>query len=181
MPKHYEHWEQVWLDIDESLAPDLLLDARRLNELPPAGFDGVYCSHNLEHYYPHDVPKVLAGFLHCLGELGVAEIIVPDIGAVVAHMVANRMDIDDELYQSLVGPISIRDVIYGYAPEIEKSGRDFYAHKTGFTPKSLESALRRAGFAHLSIRSGQYFEVHAFASASDARLAETRAWQRFYP
>jgi hypothetical protein len=181
LPKHYQGWEQVWLDIDESLAPDILIDARRLEELEPGRFDGVYCSHNLEHYHPHDVPKVLRGFLHCLKPSGIAEIIVPDIGYVVKHMVENRMDIEDELYQSSVGPITIRDVIYGYGPEIEKSGRDFYAHKTGFTPRSLGRALEQAGFRHTVIRSGQYFEVHAFASASKDRLAETDAWQRFYP
>jgi hypothetical protein len=181
MPKHYLGWEQVWLDIDASLAPDILLDARSLSELEAGSFDAVYCSHNLEHYYPHDVPRVLRGFLHLLGERGVAEIIVPDIGYVARHMVENRMDLEDVLYQSLVGPITVRDVIYGYAPEIEKSGRDFYAHKTGFTPVSLERALKEAGFPHAAVRSGQYFEVHAFASRSPERVAQTETWQRFYP
>ncbi len=181
MPPHYATYEQVWLDVDESLAPDLLLDARRLTELEPEGFDGVYCAHNLEHYYPHDVPVVLAGFLHCLAPTGIAEIIVPDIGAVVEHMVAHRMDLEDVLYPSEVGPITIRDVIYGYGREIETSGRDFYAHKTGFTARSLEQALEAAGFSHRTIRSGAYFEVHAFASASAERLGETSSWKRFYP
>jgi hypothetical protein len=181
MPQHYRGWEQVWLDVDGSLAPDILLDARRLTEIPGGNFDGVYCSHNLEHYYKHDVPKVLAGFQHCLSENGIAEIIVPDIGFVVQYVVEHRLDIEDVLYQSAVGTISVRDVIYGYAPEIEKSGQDFYAHKTGFTPKSLERALRSAGFSEVIVRSGEYFEVHAFASRSKARMPETDAWQRFYP
>jgi hypothetical protein len=180
LPRHYRDYQQVWLDIDESLAPDILIDARRLTELEPHTFDGVYCSHNLEHYYPHDVPKVLRGFLHCLAATGIAEIIVPDIAAVVETMVGQKMDIEDVLYQSMVGPITVRDVIYGYGIEIEKSGRDFYAHKTGFTAKSMERALREAGFAHFIIRSGQYFEVHAFASASKERMVEAETWQRFY-
>ena len=180
MPKHYDGWDQVWLDIDASLAPDLILDARTMTELEKGTFDGIYCSHNLEHYYPHDVPKVLRGFLHCLKDRGIAEIIVPDIAAVVEQMVTKGMDIEDVLYQSMVGPITIRDVIYGYGKEIEESGRDFYAHKTGFTARSLDAALKQAGFRHTIVRSGQYFEVHAFASASKERLAETDAWRRFY-
>ena len=54
-------------------------------------------------------------------------------------MVEKNLDIDDFLYQSPEGPITVRDVIYGYGAEIERSGNDFYAHKTGFTKKSLLS------------------------------------------
>jgi predicted SAM-dependent methyltransferase len=42
----------------------------------------VYCSHNLEHYYHHEVPRVLAGSLHVLKPHGFAEIRVPDVEAV---------------------------------------------------------------------------------------------------
>ena len=51
--------------------------------------------------------------------------------------VERGLDIDDVLYQSPAGPITVLDVIYGYAAEIESSGQDFFAHKTGFTEKSL--------------------------------------------
>jgi hypothetical protein len=58
-------WTHHLLDIDERVRPDVLGDARELASLVPAGtYDAVYCSHNIEHYYPHDVPKVLRGFLH---------------------------------------------------------------------------------------------------------------------
>jgi len=53
------------------------------------------------------------------------------------HIVDTGVDIEDVLYTSAAGPITSRDVLYGWAVEIERSGQDFYAHKTGFTPKSL--------------------------------------------
>jgi hypothetical protein len=62
------------------------------------------------------------------------------------QVVQKAMDIDDVLYQSPAGPITVRDVFYGYGMEIERSGNDFFAHKTGFTQKSLVRMLESCGF-----------------------------------
>lgn len=149
LPPAYRGWENVLLDIDPRTNPDVLCDARELTRLPSGEYDAVYCSHNLEHYYRHDVPKVLAGFRHVLKDDGFANIRVPDMAEVMRAAVQNGMDIDDVLYQSAAGPITVRDVIYGYGPEIERSGNDFFAHKTGFTRKSLQAALQASGFPHV--------------------------------
>lgn len=77
-------------------------------------------------------------------------------------VVQNNLDISDVLYQSAAGPITIRDVIYGLGREIERSGNDFFAHKTGFTLKSLTSSLHEAGFPWLFTSLGK-LEVTAFA------------------
>ena len=71
------------LDIDASMRPDIVCDARQLASLAGAQFDAVYCSHNFEHYYPHDGRNVLQGFLHVLKSDGFAEIHVPDLKAVM--------------------------------------------------------------------------------------------------
>lgn len=162
LPPLYAGFEQVLLDIDPAGAPDIALDARELATLEAGGFDGIYCSHNLEHYYRHDVPRVLSGFLHVLGEGGFAHIRVPDLQELMRISVANGLDVEDVLYQSPAGPINVLDVLYGYGVEIEKSGQDFYAHKTGFTPKSLSRALEAAGFSAVYIRAGN-LEVNALA------------------
>jgi len=52
--------------------------------------------------------------------------------------------------------------MYGYGVEIEQSGQDFYAHKTGFTKKSLETALLKAGFSTIYI-GAENIEVFAIA------------------
>jgi SAM-dependent methyltransferase len=147
LPDHYKNWEHLLLDIDARGDADLVCDARNLKAEKPGQFDAVYCSHNLEHYYPHDVPRVLRGFAHVLKPGGFAEIRVPDLASVMRTVVEKGMDVDDVLYVSPAGPILVRDVFYGWHVEIERSGKDFFAHKTGFTPKSLLAALRAAGFA----------------------------------
>jgi hypothetical protein len=133
-----------------------------LTTLPAAQFDAVYCSHNLEHYYRHDVSRVLAGFRHVLNADGFAEIRVPDLADLMQTVVRRGLDVDDLLYQSPAGPITVRDVLYGLGTEIERSGNDFWAHKTGFTKKSLTALLVRCGFPVVYNGAGN-FEVAAFA------------------
>jgi len=162
LPENYQGWENVLLDIDPRGKPDVLCDARALTTLPAATYDAVYCSHNLEHYYRHDVPKVLAGFRHVLKDAGFAHIRVPDMGDVMRQVVQKSMDIDDVLYQSPAGPITVRDVFYGYGVEIERSGNDFFAHKTGFTQKSLVRMLESCGFPIVFSMTGN-LEVGALA------------------
>ena len=146
LPPVYEGWDILLLDIDERGKPDILCDARELEHLAPAEFDSVYCSHNLEHYYRHDVASVLSGFKHVLKDNGFVFIRVPDIAGLMRTVVRNSLDIDDDLYDSAAGPIAVHDVIYGFGPEIERSGNDFFAHKTGYSQQSLVSILEAAGF-----------------------------------
>ena len=164
LPPEYADFEHLLLDIDPKGAPDILCDARLLTTLEAGQFDAIYNSHNLEHYYRHDVQKVLAGFQHVLKDDGFVHIIVPDMHEVMRLTLERGLDIDDVLYQSALGPITVLDVIYGFGSQIEQSGVDFYAHKTGFTEKSLIAALNRAGFAKIysGINKGT-LEIHAWA------------------
>lgn len=168
LPPQYDTFENILLDIDPRGAPDIVCDARKLTSLDAGRFDAVYCSHNLEHYYRHDVPKVLDGFLHVLKENGFAQIRVPDIDAVMRTAIERGLDIDDVLYHSPAGPIRVLDVLYGHSDEIEQSGEDFYAHKTGFTQKSLLSALNSTGFSKVYCTLGNLeINVIAFRSEPD--------------
>ena len=78
IPAHYDGWEQQLLDIDPAGAPDIVSDAREMVGLPAGRYAAIYCSHNLEHYYRHDLPRVLAGFLHVLAPDGFADIRVEE-------------------------------------------------------------------------------------------------------
>ena len=162
LPDHFKGFEHLLLDIDPKGSPDIVCDARELQSLEAGQFDAVYCSHNLEHYFRHDVPKVLAGFLHVLKDDGFAQIRVPDIAQVMRVSVERGLDIEDMLYQSHYGPITVLDVLYGYGVEIARSGQEFYAHRTGFTQKSLSSAIHEAGFANVFCKLGN-LEIDALA------------------
>jgi SAM-dependent methyltransferase len=175
IPSHYDGWQHLLLDIDPRDGPDIVCDARKLDTLAAEQFDAIYCSHNLEHYYLHDVHKVLRGFLHVLKPDGFAEIKVPDIATVMRHVVEHDMDVEDVLYVSPAGPIKVRDVLYGWQTEIERSGNDFYAHKNGFTWKSLMAILEQAGFAEgLAFAWPEAYELRALAFKAQPTEAQRK-------
>lgn len=151
LPEHFKGWEQVVLDINADAKPDILLDAKDLCTLEPSTYDAVLCSHNLEHFYKHDVPIVLKGMLHVLKETGFAEIVVPDINCLFEAMRRESLELGDVWYRTAAGvPITFHDVLYGWNHAMER-GNLYYAHKCGFTQHSLGEALLAAGFkgAHI--------------------------------
>ena len=176
VPSHYAEWDHLLLDIDPDVGPDVCLDARELAALEQGQFDAIYCSHNLEHYFAHDVPKVLDGFHKVLKPDGFAEIRVPDIGLLMKIIAEHNLDIDDVLYHSGRGPIMVKDILYGHGAQIAQSGVDFYAHKTGFTQKSLARALQAANFETIAFTAGRYLEIVAFAFKDQLTQAQ---WESF--
>jgi SAM-dependent methyltransferase len=149
IPGHYDGWQHLLLDIDPKGGAEVVFDARELARLRGGVFDAVYCSHNLEHYHHHEVPRVLAGFVHVLKADGFAEIRVPDLGWVFREIVEKGRDLDEQFQPNPRGPITARDIIFGWTVEIAESGTDFYAHKTGFTWATLVKALQHAGFVEV--------------------------------
>lgn len=162
IPDYFDGWQHDLLDIDPRGNPDVLCDARELWRLPPRQYDAIYCSHNLEHYHRHDVVNVLKAFRIVLKKDGFLYVKVPDLQAVMRRVIDESLDVDDVLYVAACGPILVRDVIYGYHVEIERSGNDFFAHKTGFTEKSLRNVLTANGFTSIKVWC-RYLEVAALA------------------
>jgi hypothetical protein len=151
IPPCFSGWQHDLLDIDPACSPDILCDARDLINTTPRVYDAVYCSHNLEHYYQHDVLRVLAGFRLVLKKDGFAYIRVPDGAAVMKLAVENGLDFEDVLYISPAGPIRVHDVLYGFSSRIEQNGNDFFAHKCGFSKNSLTNLLASSGFKHFFV------------------------------
>ena len=146
LPEEFDGWAQHVLDIDAEVGAEIVLDAKRMRELAPGKYDAVFCSHNLEHFYRHEVPRVLAGMLWVLKPEGYAHIVVPDMAA----LLRDCKDLDDVWYKAGETPITFHDVMYGWGDMIA-AGNEFYAHKCGFTPMSLHKALLGAGFVKTEI------------------------------
>lgn len=82
--------------------------------------------------------------------------------SVLKAFVELEMDINDPLYKSPAGNISIQDIIYGHGAAIESSGCDFMAHKVGFTQQYLIEILEKFNFSHVFSGTGGW-EIAAFA------------------
>jgi predicted SAM-dependent methyltransferase len=159
LPTIFKGWDQVLLDIDSDVRPDIVCDAKKLRGLPPGQYDAVYSSHSLEHFYKHELPTVLGGFLHVLRPSGFAHITVPDMDCLFEQV--RGKDIDDIWYKAGINSISFHDVIFGWGKMVA-GGNAYYSHKTGFTQKSLGKAMRSAGFVSVMIAPDGIGNLFAF-------------------
>lgn len=151
LPPVFNGYECHVLDIDPAVNPDVLCDALEMQTLEAESYDGILCSHNLEHFYSHDVPKVLAGFLHVLKPGGIAQIIVPNLAGLFDAMRQHNLDVGDVWYRTGSGnAVTFYDVLYGWGP-VMKDGNLFYAHKCGFTAETLGRVLTDSGFTDLHL------------------------------
>lgn len=138
-----DRWEEVRLDIDESVRPDIVASVLNLDMVEANSFDAVYSSHNIEHVFSHEVPSMLKEFIRVLNENGVFVVKCPNL-LHVAELIANDK-LTEAAYISPIGPITPLDMVYGHSDSIAK-GNTYMAHKCGFTPKSLKKTLEESGF-----------------------------------
>ena len=147
-------WREVRLDIDAGVAPDIVASITDMAPIAESSVDAVWSAHNLEHLYAHEVLAALAEFRRVLKPDGFAVITLPDLQQVAALVAQDRLI--EPAYLSPAGPITPLDMLYGHRGAIAQ-GNGFMAHRTGFTARTLEEALRQAGFPTVQVvRDGHY-------------------------
>lgn len=155
-------WEEIRLDIDESLQPDIIGSMTDLRAIADQSVDAVYSSHNIEHLYAYEVPIALGEFLRVLKPRGLAVITCPDLQSVCALVAENKLT--QAAYQSSMGPITPLDIMYGHQASIQK-GNVYMAHRCGFTRDVLNGTLRYSGFTSvITFARPKHFDLWAFAS-----------------
>jgi len=142
-------WEEVTLDIDERVMPDIIDKLPELAKVESGSFDAVFSSHNVEHLYPHEVLPAFEAFCRVLKDDGVLIVTCPDLQSLGERLASG--DIDTPLYESSAGPVSPIDVLFGFRPSIAQ-GNLYMAHHTGYTVKTIRTVCFQAGFASLSVR-----------------------------
>lgn len=160
-----DEWEQVRLDADASVRPDLVGSLSNMQDLVLDGsFDAVWSSHSLEHLYAHEVTLALKEFRRVLKQDGFALITTPDIESVAQLVVDGK--IDDTAYVSPAGPISALDMLFGHSAAIEL-GSHFMAHNTGFTCERLGRLILESGFPEAHIVKQSVYDLWALAIMPD--------------
>lgn len=166
-------WQELRLDIDVSVKPDLVGTMTDMQAVTDASVDAVFSSHNIEHLYPHEVPLALAEFKRVLRDGGFAVITCPDLQSVCALVAQDRLN--DPAYQSPAGPIAPLDILYGHRPAMAR-GNLYMAHRCGFTRKVLVQVLQQAGFASVAARAcPSAFELWALATKAPMEEQALRA------
>jgi SAM-dependent methyltransferase len=137
-------WEEVRLDIDPGVAPDIVASMTEMTGVPDGSFDALFSSHNIEHLYAHEVPRAFAEFHRVLRPEGFAVITCPDLQAIAREVAEDRLA--EPVGQSSAGPVTPLDMIFGWRPALA-AGNHFMAHRCGFTFSWLARMLQQAGFA----------------------------------
>lgn len=138
-----EEWQEIRFDINKDVNPDILGTLTDMSKVDSHSVDAIYSSHNIEHLFPHEVPKALSEFNRVLKPNGFVVITCPDLISVCQAVVNDELL--TPLYQSPAGPISPIDILYGHRGFIA-SGNIYMAHKCGFTYSVLCKVFYEAGF-----------------------------------
>jgi SAM-dependent methyltransferase len=141
-------WHEVRLDIDPAVEPDVVADMLDMAIVPSASMDAVFSHHNIEHVFAHEVSRAMNEFFRVLRPGGQALLSTPDLQGVARTIASGRLE--DPLYKSPAGNITPLDVVYGYRLEIAH-GREYMAHRTGFTRGTLARKLGAAGFVDIEV------------------------------
>jgi ubiquinone/menaquinone biosynthesis C-methylase UbiE len=167
-------WTEIRLDIDPSVAPDVIGTMTDMSAVATASVDAIYSSHNIEHLYPHEVPLALAEFLRVLKPDGFFVVTCPDLQSVCALIADDKLT--EAAYTSPAGPIAPLDILYGHRPPMAQ-GNLYMAHRCGFTQKVLTATLQASGFKSIAaLRRGRapFFDLFALASKSERPEADMR-------
>lgn len=161
-----DDWTEIRLDIDASVAPDLVGTMTDMSVVKTGSVDAIFSSHNIEHLYPHEVALALAEFVRVLSDDGFAVITCPDLQSVCALIAEDKLL--DSAYTSPAGGIAPIDILYGYRASMSR-GNLYMAHRCGFTQKVLAGTLRACGFqsvASMARGRAPFFDLWAVASKS---------------
>lgn len=157
-----EDWIEIRLDIDADAAPDVVASMLDMHAVPDESVDAVYSSHNIEHLYPHEVPRALAEFARVLKPDGFLVVRCPDLEA-VCRLVADGAA-EQPAYVSPAGPITPLDMLFGHGPQLA-AGNHFMGHRYGFTMATLAGHIKAAGFPALIVMKREnLFELACVAS-----------------
>lgn len=165
------------LDIDPSVKPDILASITDLSGVETESYDAVWSSHNIEHLFHYEAQRMTSQIRTVLKKSGWLIVTCPDIKAAMEH--ALRCGMDSPVYQSRMGPITARDILFGHQASI-KGGNEYMAHKNGFDLQGLASVFRQSGFERFyGERKGMdlWFIAGNFKSTEEAKKQLINATQ----
>ncbi len=141
LPTWLSEYKETRLDINAKSNPDIVASMLDMGDI--GEYDAIYCSHALEHLYPHEVPLAVNEFLRVLKTGGYAIILVPDLEDVKPT--------EEVIVMADCGPITGLDMIYGHAQSL-REGNLYMAHKCGFVSQTLKEVFVKGGFTKIETK-----------------------------
>ena len=104
-----DEWKEIRFDIDKKVNPDIVGTLTDMSLVESSSVDAIYSSHNIEHIYPHEIPRALKEFHRVLKPEGIVVITCPDLQTVCEAVAKDKLV--EPLYVSPAGPISAIDIL----------------------------------------------------------------------
>ena len=157
-------WDEIRLDIDPRVKPDVVGSITQMDAIETASMDAIYSSHNLEYLHPHEIPLAMGEFARVLKPEGYLVITCADLQAVAVLIAQDKLM--HTAYKSPAGAITPLDLVFGLQKALAR-GDMHMAHRCGFTQSVLVATLKSSGFtAVASMRRPATFDLWALASIS---------------
>ena len=158
-------WQEIRLDIDKSVNPDVIGTMTDMSEIETGSIDAIYSSHNIEHLYPHEVGIALTEFHRVLADDGFVMLTCPDLQSVCKLVAEDKLL--EPAYTSPAGPIAPIDMLYGFRPSMA-AGNLYMSHRSGFTRKTLIETFKHFDFKSVAgSRREAYFDLFCLASKKE--------------
>src|SRR5579862_5439816 len=149
LPAMFQGWQQLRVDIDPAVSPDVVASITDLSQIPSGAADAFWSAHCVEHLYAHSIGEALSEFYRILADGGFGCIIVPDLQAIARYIAEDKAH--EVIYTSPAGPITAHDMVYGLGSALAL-GRATMAHRSGFTPSLMIQRLRALQFGEVILR-----------------------------
>jgi ubiquinone/menaquinone biosynthesis C-methylase UbiE len=141
-------WEEVSLDINPDVKPDIIASSIRIDGVSDNTFDAAYSSHSIEHLYAYEVPWALAEMYRVIKPGGAAVIICPDL-LEVARCIVNK-GLTATAYECDAGAITPLDMLYGHVGMVA-AGNEYMQHRCGFTAETIRHEMECEGFKKIQV------------------------------
>jgi len=139
-----DYFPKGWICVDVIEGADILCDVQE-NSLPfeDNTVDCIYCSHMLEHVWPHKVSFVLKQFYRVLKPGAPIRLVVPNIDWFIDQYLLDRDN-----------PILLQQLSHAwFDPRCDNKGQLIeYRHRTGFNWCTLKQYVEQAGFSSIRRR-----------------------------
>lgn len=177
MPEIFQgsDWNEIRLDIDPGVQPDIVADVADMNMVPAGRVDAVWSCHNLEHLDTYAVPAALQEMRRVLKPGGFLLLHTPDLETLAQLVVQGKLE--TVMYESPAGPITPLDMLFGHGRSLEQ-GNHYMAHRTGFTQERLGRLLLEAGFAEARVLRGNSYDLWAVAVNAKEKPGSDHAFMK---
>jgi predicted SAM-dependent methyltransferase len=155
LSRHFkpEEWNEVRVDMDAAVNPDLVSSLHHIPAIPDASVQGVWIGHVLQRLSFPEASAVIVEAMRMLKDGGELLVAVPDMQLAATYLANGEGEA--EVFHAPAGAITAIDMLFGFQKLIAK-GETARIHKSGYTAESLGNFLRVQSVCNIHVQRHPY-------------------------